>query len=193
MVGGRPKTLPGPLQSLYGPGRVSRFFLEWCFSNEIWARTQLSKFPKNRSWNFHKFFNFVWIFTKMNRNSVAKLCDLKTIKLHPKTCPRKLYPLTTNKNSRKNVFSFSIKFLIFSCHADYLILLLSFFSCLIFSKLIWRDFYFWADLGDCLGFPGAQQTVLPKTVSFFLKIPATPRQCAPKFSHFFWIKICNFW
>jgi hypothetical protein len=30
------------------------------------------------------------------------------------------------------------------------------------------DFNFWADLGDCLGyFPGAQQAVLPKTVSLF--------------------------
>ncbi len=54
---GGPKTLLGPLHSLYGPGRVARFFFsERCFSSEIWTGTQLSKFPKNRSWNFHKFF-----------------------------------------------------------------------------------------------------------------------------------------
>ncbi len=128
------------------PWQGSQIFLEWCFSNEIWTGTQLSKFPKKRSWNFHKLFNFVWVFTKMNRNGVAKLCDLKTIKMHPKTCPRKLYPLTTNKNSRKNVFSFSFKFFIFSCHANYLILLLSFFSCFFFRSRFWRNFYFWADL-----------------------------------------------
>ncbi len=87
----------GPTKKLYrGPCILSTalagypdFFSEWCYANEIWAGTQLSKFPKNRSWNFHKLFNFVWVFTKINRNGVAKLCDLKTI-----NCIRKLLKKT---------------------------------------------------------------------------------------------------
>ncbi len=126
----------------------------------------------------------------MNRNGVAKLCDLKTIKLHSKTCPRKLNPPTTNKNSRKNVFLFSFKFFIFSCHADYLILLLSFISCFFFRSRFYFDAVFISGLtflGDCLECPTScsSKNCFAFSKLFFSIFPATPRQCSPKFSHFF--------
>ncbi len=74
-----------------------------------------------------------------------------------------------------------------------------------FSKSIWRDFYFWADLGDLLKLPRRPSSCSTKNCFAFSENSRNSQEmCSQVFSLFlpphtgkFWgfvgLKICNFW